>query len=108
MLHLKTLCMSRSRLSLFLKSLKNLPYYSIITRSVPSSTESPLLTLIAVTLPSLSALMLFSIFIASRMIRVCPFLTVSPTLTFTSRITPGSGDLTPDLPPATAGLEIPQ
>ena len=29
---------------------------------------------------------------------VCPFFTVSPTLTLMSRITPGSGDLTPDLP----------
>ena len=39
----------------------------MITRSVPSSTESPLLTLISATFPSLLALMLFSIFIASRM-----------------------------------------
>ena len=62
-------------------------------------------TLIAVTVPSLSALMLFSIFIASRIIIVCPFLTVSPTLTLMSRITPGSGDLTPDFPaPAATGL----
>ena len=29
---------------------------------------------------------------------VCPFFTVSPTFTLISRITPGNGDLTPDLP----------
>ena len=28
----------------------------------------------------------------------CPFFTVSPTFTLISRITPGSGDFTPDLP----------
>ena len=39
----------------------------------------PLLTLMAVILPSLSALILFSIFMASNMIMVCPFFTVSPT-----------------------------
>ena len=44
----------------------------MITRSVPSSTESPLLTLISATFPSLLALMLFSIFIASRMMIVWP------------------------------------
>ena len=65
----------------------------MITRSVPSSTESPLLTLISATFPSLLALMLFSIFIASRMMIVWPLFTVSPSFTFMSRITPGSGDL---------------
>lgn len=29
---------------------------------------------------------------------VCPFFTASPTFTLMSRITPGSGDLTPDFP----------
>ena len=29
---------------------------------------------------------------------VCPLFTVSPTFTLISRMTPGSGDLTPDLP----------
>ena len=53
---------------------------------------SPLLTLIAVTTPSCSALMLFSIFIASRTATVCPAFTWSPTLTLRSSITPGSGD----------------
>lgn len=69
----------------------------MITRSVPSSTESPLLTLISATFPSLLALMLFSIFIASRMMIVWPFLTVSPAFTLMSRMTPGSGDFTPSL-----------
>ena len=55
-------------------------------------------TLIAVILPSLSALILFSIFMASKMMITCPFFTVSPTFTLISRITPGSGDFTPDLP----------
>ena len=35
---------------------------------------------------------------ASNIIMVCPFFTVSPTFTFMSSITPGSGDLTPDFP----------
>ena len=47
---------------------------------------------------SLSALILFSIFMASNMIMVCPFFTVSPTFTLMSRITPGNGDFTPDFP----------
>ena len=64
-------------------------------RSVPSRTESPLLTLMAVTVPSRSALMLFSIFMASRMSSVCPFLTASPTWTLMSSMTPGNGDLIP-------------
>ena len=63
-----------------------------------SGVKSPLLTLMAVILPSLSALILFSIFMASNMIMVCPFFTVSPTFTLMSRITPGSGDFTPDFP----------
>lgn len=32
------------------------------------------------------------------MMITCPFFTVSPTFTLISRITPGSGDFTPDLP----------
>ena len=32
------------------------------------------------------------------MMITCPFFTVSPTFTLMSRITPGSGDFTPDLP----------
>ena len=55
-----------------------------------------------VILPSLSALILFSIFMASNIMMVCPFFTASPTLTLISRITPGSGDLTPDFPEAGA------
>ena len=55
------------------------------------------MTLMAVTLPSLSALMLFSIFMASRMTTVWPFFTASPTFTLISRMTPGSGDFTPRL-----------
>ena len=35
---------------------------------------------------------------ASNIMIVWPFFTVSPTFTLMSRITPGSGDLTPDLP----------
>ena len=62
----------------------------MITRSVPSSTESPGLTLMAVTLPSLSALMLFSIFMASRMTTVWPFFTDARQRRFDARLA-GSG-----------------
>ena len=78
----------------------------MIIRSVPSRIDSPLLTLIAVTLPSRSDLISFSIFMASSIISVCPRFTVSPSFTLISRITPGNGDLIPDLPPLTAGLLI--
>ena len=61
--------------------------------SVPSRTESPLLTQIAFTTPSLPALMLFSIFIASRIATTEVAVTLSPTFTLMSMITPGSGDL---------------
>lgn len=74
----------------------------MITRSVPSNTESPCLTLISEIFPSLCALILFSIFIASRIITVCPFFTVSPSFTLMSRITPGSGDFTPSFFPVSS------
>ena len=62
-----------------------------MSRSAPSSTESPLFTQMDFTTPPLSAWMLFSIFIASRITTVSPAATVSPTLTLRSRITPGTG-----------------
>ena len=75
-----------------------------MSRSAPSSTESPLFTQMDFTTPPLSAWMLFSIFIASRITTVSPAATVSPTLTLRSRITPGSGAFTAPAPPAAAGL----
>ena len=75
----------------------------MIIRSVPSSIDSPLLTLMAVTLPSRSALMSFSIFMASSTSSVCPRFTASPSFTLISRMTPGSGDLIPDLLPTVTG-----
>ena len=61
----------------------------------------------AVTLPLLIALILFSIFIASRISTVCPTFTVSPIFTKISLTTPGSGDFTASAPELTdVGLEI--
>ena len=55
--------------------------YSIVSSTSPSSTESPVATLISLTVPSRSESMLFSIFIASRIISRWPVPTRSPTAT---------------------------
>jgi len=47
------------------------------------------------------ALILFSIFIASRISTVCPTFTVSPIFTKISLTTPGSGDFTASAPELT-------
>lgn len=49
--------------------------YSIITRISPPDTFCPFITRISFTLPSSVALISFSIFIASRIKRISPFLT---------------------------------
>ena len=80
----------------------------MVSNTAPSSTESPLPTLIDATLPSTPALMAFSIFMASRVTTVSEAFTSCPTDTWMSRTTPGSGALT-GLPPAAAlaaGLAI--
>ena len=48
--------------------------------------------------------MAFSIFIASSTTTVWPLLTASPSLTQTSRITPGSGEVTAEPAPPAAGF----
>ena len=64
-------------------------------------TESPLFTLMDVTVPSHSAVISFSIFMASRIRTACPLVTLSPTATLMSLMTPGSGALM-GVPPAGA------
>ena len=81
-------------------------YYPITTITSPSRTESPLRTLTSVTVPSTSASILFSIFMASRRTTVCPAFTLSPTLTKTSRIVPGSGVVTFEPFEAAAGDDV--
>jgi len=56
-----------------------------------------------ITFPPLSELIMFSIFIASRVINLSPDFTVSPTLTCISRIVPGMGDFTMPAPFGTDG-----
>lgn len=57
-------------------------------------TESPLLTLMDLTVPAKSDSMLFCIFMASSTMSVSPTLTCCPTLTRMSVMVPGSGALT--------------
>ena len=54
-------------------------------------TIAPFATLISLTVPSNSLATSFSSFIASIIATVCPFLTVSPTLTWKSTIFPPIG-----------------
>lgn len=57
----------------------------------PWETTSPILQEISLTLPSLSAVITFSSFIASSVRSFWPFFTLSPTLTLTPIICPGIG-----------------
>lgn len=66
----------------------------MVSNVVPSITLSPALTQIPVTEPSASAVMLFSIFIASSTSTVSPFFTACPALTKILVTTPGNGALT--------------
>ena len=59
--------------------------------------------MMAVTLPSFSARMLFSIFIDSSVSSTSPFLTSAPTATATFTTDPGSGDTTLYPPAGAAG-----
>ena len=70
----------------------------MVTNVSPSITASPLLTLMPVMVPEVSASMLFCIFMASRITTVSPALTLSPTFTLISLMVPGRG--------ATTGLPV--
>src|SRR5450631_2441396 len=72
--------------------------YSMMTRTSPVPTVSPVVTRISLTVPDLSALMWFSIFIASSTTRAWPLSTVSPIATITFTIVPCMGAVT--LPPS--------
>ena len=69
-------------------------------RTAPVSTAEPFVTA-TVTVPSQGAIISFSIFIASRIKRTSPFLTLAPFATLMSRTLPGIGAVT-DSPPAGA------
>ena len=73
----------------------------MVTNTEPSITESPADTATDVMVPVVSASMLFCIFIASKTTTVSPLFTLSPTLTLTAVMVPGSGDLTEVPLPAT-------
>ena len=66
----------------------------MVTNVSPSITASPLLTLMLVMVPEVSASMLFCIFMASRITTVSPALTLSPTFTLISLMVPGRGATT--------------
>ena len=70
----------------------------MVTNVSPSITASPLLTLMPVMVPEVSASMLFCIFMASRITTVSPAFTLSPTFTLISLMVPGRG--------ATTGLPV--
>lgn len=57
----------------------------------PVLTEAPLVTWTVSTTPALGAMISFSIFIASNIIRTWPSVTESPGFTLTSRMVPGMG-----------------
>ena len=76
----------------------------MVTSTAPSSTDSPFDTATDATFPSRPAFMAFSIFMASSTMTVSCDDTVSPTLQFTERITPGSGAFTAAPAPAGAAL----
>ncbi len=66
----------------------------MVTNVSPSITASPLLTLMLVMVPEVSASMLFCIFMASRITTVSPAFTLSPTFTLISLMVPGRGATT--------------
>src|SRR5690606_40001995 len=76
--------------------------YSMTTTTSPEPTDWPASTLTSLTVPVLSAVMLFSIFIASRTHTVWPSSTLSPSLTSTFTIVPCIGTATWPLPAAAA------
>ena len=77
----------------------------MVTNVSPSITASPLLTLMPVMVPEVSASMLFCIFMASRITTVSPAFTLSPTFTLISLMVPGRGATT-GLPEAAAAAGL--
>ena len=78
----------------------------MVTNVSPSITASPLLTLMPVMVPEVSASMLFCIFMASRITTISPALTLSPTFTLISLMVPGRGATTGLPAAAAAGLPV--
>src|SRR4029453_18386531 len=74
--------------------------YSITTTTSPEPTDWPAVTLTSLTVPDLSAAMLFSIFIASSTHTVWPASTSSPSDTSTFTIVPCIGTVTAPVPAA--------
>src|SRR4051794_16345014 len=81
--------------------------YSMVATTSPLPTESPVATLISLTVPAFSAAMLFSIFMASRTQIVWPASTSWPTSTSTLTMVPCIGTVTAPEPPAAAAPPAP-
>lgn len=65
---------------------------------MPSEASSPLLALVTIVLPSLSTLVLFSVFVTSEVVVIYPFFAMSPAFALVSEVAPNGKSLAPSLP----------